>query len=155
MALNDLVVYYVLPFILIFVLVFAILQKSKLFGDGKNQIDALLAFVIAGLFVAVPGPHVEMTISMLPVLAIALVTILIFFLIYGFFNGDMSTVDSWMKYGSLVIAILFVVGVLYYLTPARGLLDSFLVESGEIFFSIIILIVVAIAIFFAVRTSGD
>ena len=35
-----------LPFLLVFVVVFAILQKSKILGDGKAQIDAIVGLVI-------------------------------------------------------------------------------------------------------------
>src|SRR3989344_5401509 len=40
----------VLVFVLVFVGIFAILQKSKVFGDGKKQIDALVAVAIAVLY---------------------------------------------------------------------------------------------------------
>ena len=34
-------------FLLVFVVVFAILQKTKVLGDGKKQIDALVALAVA------------------------------------------------------------------------------------------------------------
>jgi hypothetical protein len=39
---------YVLPFVLVFTLVFALLQKTKILGDGKKQIDSLVALIKIG-----------------------------------------------------------------------------------------------------------
>ena len=155
MAFQDIVVFWLLPFVLIFVLVFAILQKSKLFGDDKKQIDALIGVVIGVIFVAVPGPHVEMVISMLPILAIALVVILIFFLIWGFFIGKIEKIENWMKWTSLVLAVLFVIGLLYYLTPLSAIVDGYLSVNGETFFSIVIFIVILVLIGGLVRNEKE
>ena len=37
---------FVLPFILVFTLIFAILSKTKLLGEDKKQINALLGLII-------------------------------------------------------------------------------------------------------------
>ena len=49
---NPLFVETILPFLLVFTLVFAILEKTKILGDGKRQIDAIVALVIGLIFVA-------------------------------------------------------------------------------------------------------
>ena len=40
---------FLLPFALVFTLIFAILQKTKLLGDGKKQVDAIIGLVV-GVF---------------------------------------------------------------------------------------------------------
>ena len=77
----------ILPFILIFVLIFAILQKTKLLGDGVQQINAVIAFVIAGIFVAFSA-YVVWLKSFAIFLAIALFILFVFMLIYGFTYAD-------------------------------------------------------------------
>ena len=37
---------FVYPFLLIFFIVFAILEKTKIFGEEKKQVNAFVAFVI-------------------------------------------------------------------------------------------------------------
>ena len=40
----------ILPFVLVFTIVFAVLQKSKIFGDDKKQIDSIVALVFGLIF---------------------------------------------------------------------------------------------------------
>ncbi|MBI2652090.1 hypothetical protein HYX00_01375, partial [Candidatus Woesearchaeota archaeon] len=42
-----------LPFLLIFVIVFAILQKTKILGDSKKNLNVVVAIVV-GLLVVIP-----------------------------------------------------------------------------------------------------
>ena len=42
----------ILPFLLIFTIVFAVLQKAKILGEGKRQIDAIVALVVGLLFIS-------------------------------------------------------------------------------------------------------
>ena len=89
----------ILPFLLVFVLVFAILQKSKLFGEGKSQIDALIALVIGLTLIGFPQPR-DYIVTMLPWLAVALVVLLVVFLIYGFMASDNKEglrMPDWLK----------------------------------------------------------
>ena len=72
----------VLPFILIFVVVFAILQKTQILGRGKKQIDAIVALVI-GLIVISFGFATGVIVSLIPFLAVAIVIILVFMILYG------------------------------------------------------------------------
>lgn len=77
----------ILPFILIFVLIFAILQKTKLLGDGVNQINAVISFVIAAIFVAF-STQVSWLKDFSVFLAIGLFVLFVFMLIYGFAYAD-------------------------------------------------------------------
>ncbi len=79
----------VLPFLLIFVIVYAILQKSKILtGESENRpINIIVAFIIAFLFVGVPSV-VGVTLNIIPIIAIILVILLSFMLIFGFAGID-------------------------------------------------------------------
>lgn len=77
----------ILPFVLIFTLVFAILEKSKLLGDDKKQINAIIAFVLAGMFLAFSN-YVSWIKQFSVVLIIALFSIFVFLLIWGFVWGE-------------------------------------------------------------------
>ena len=41
-----------LPFLLVFTVVFAILQKTSILGKGKKQIDAIVSLVVGLIVVA-------------------------------------------------------------------------------------------------------
>src|SRR3989344_8182827 len=77
----------VYPFLLIFTLIFAILQKSKILGEEKSQIDALIALSIALIVVAFSW-STDIVISLMPFLAVCLVILLVFMLLYGFVASD-------------------------------------------------------------------
>jgi len=68
-------------FLLIFVLIFAILQKSKILGSDKKQIDALIALAIALIFITVPVTR-GIVVNLMPWLAVG-VTVILVFLIFG------------------------------------------------------------------------
>jgi hypothetical protein len=106
-----------LPFLLIFVIVFAILQKSKILGDGKAQIDALVGLVIGLILIGVPGPR-DIVVGIMPWLAVGVAVILVFLILYGFVAGDLSgkNVKPWMKITFGILAGLFTIGVVLYIT---------------------------------------
>ncbi len=77
----------VLPFLFIFAMIFAMLEKTKVFGvtsDGKPQqrTNAMIAFVIALFFVAVPAAVKSIQIS-LPQVALLLIVIVAFLMFIG------------------------------------------------------------------------
>ncbi len=111
----------VLPFLLVFVVMFAILQKSKILGEKKNQMDALVAFAIALILIGVPGPR-DIVVGLMPWLVVGVAVILVFLMLYGFVAGDLSgdKTPDWLKTTVAIIAGIFVIGIVIYTT---GLLD--------------------------------
>ena len=76
----------ILPFLLIFTLVFAILDRTKILGEGKKQINAIISLVIALIFIGFAYPT-GIIVRLVPFLAVALFLLFIFMLIYGFIQG--------------------------------------------------------------------
>ena len=76
---NPFVVQLILPFLLVFAVVFAVLQKSKIFGEGKRQIDVIVAFAIALIVVAFVQ-YVNIIIQLAAFLGLMLVIILVMML---------------------------------------------------------------------------
>lgn len=73
----------ILPFLLIFTVVFAVLERIKLFGEEKRQVNALIALFIA--IIAVTFTYqTSIIVNLVPFLAVAVIIILIFMLLYGF-----------------------------------------------------------------------
>ena len=62
---SPFVVEILLPFLLVFVVVFAVLQKSEVLGRGKRQVDALVALAVALIFISV-GRAVDIVLDLIP-----------------------------------------------------------------------------------------
>jgi len=104
-----------LPFLLVFVVVFAILQKSKVLGEGKAQMDSMLAMVIGLLLIGVKQPR-EIIVGIMPWMAVGVAVILVFLIMYGLVAGDLSKAPDWMKITFGILAGLFTIGVVVYVT---------------------------------------
>ena len=78
---------YILPFLLVFVLVFAVLERTKLFGEEKRQLNAITAFVIGLIVVGFLFPKEVMS-NMVLFLSVDLVILFVFLLLYGFVASD-------------------------------------------------------------------
>lgn len=107
----------ILPFLLVFVVIFAILQKTEILGKGKKQIDAIVALVI-GLLVVSFGYATNIITSLIPFLAISVIAILVFMILYGMSFGA----GSFKMHSRVMIAI----GVL----AALGVVLTLLVATG-------------------------
>ena len=118
-----------LPFLLVFVVVFAILQKSKILGDGKAQNDAIVGLVIGLILIGVPGPR-DILVGIMPWMAVGVAVILVFMILYGFVAGDLSddkNMPPALKYTFLGIAAVFTVGVVLFVS---GLWESVWASFG-------------------------
>ena len=147
---SNIFVFTILPFLLVFALVFAILQKTKILGDGKKQIDAIVALVI-GLLVVSFANYVDVIVQLMAFLAVALVIILVFLLLFGsMFEPSKFEMAKGLKITfGIIIAIAVVIAVLVY-TPAWEYLKSNLVGKGGSGWLIntifVVLIIAAIAV---------
>ena len=151
---HPLFVETILPFLLVFTIIFAVLQKSKILGDNKRQIDALVALII-GLIVISFAKATGFIVQLVPFLAVSLVVILVLMILLGSFHigGDFKLHKS--LYIVLTVAIIIsVVWAVLYITDAwvyiAGLLfagDSSLVVN--IVFVIIIVAALVGAILFS------
>ena len=145
-----------LPFLLVFVVIFAILQKSKILGEGKPQIDALVSMVI-GLILITFGYQTGVIVNLMGWLAVGVAVILVFLILYGFVAGDLSgnNVKPWMKIVFGILAGLFTIGIVVYVT---GFWDVFIgwfngsIDS-EVWMSVLMIVLVIGAIIVAVTSK--
>ena len=99
----------VLPFILVFTIVFAVLQKTKILGDGKKQIDALVGIVF-GLITITVARAVGIINQLLPFLAVAIVMILVFLILVGIFYQEKFELHK--NYKNLLMVLSFIAVVI-------------------------------------------
>ncbi len=108
-----------LPFLLIFTIFFAILQKTRILGEGKKNMNMILALVIA-LTVIIPhvtggypsdnwDPVVIMQ-KALPTVSVVVVAIIMLMILIGLFGGEYKmfgvALSGWIAFISIGIIIL-------------------------------------------------
>jgi hypothetical protein len=105
-----------LPFLLIFTIIFAILQKSKILGDQKKNLNVVVALVI-GLLVVIPhvtnsypanADVVEIMNKAIPSVSLVVVAILMLFIIIGLFGGEADwtgPISGWVAVIAFVIIV--------------------------------------------------
>ncbi|MCK4647796.1 hypothetical protein KAT24_02615 [Candidatus Pacearchaeota archaeon] len=159
---NPVLSRFILPFLLVFFIVFAILEKTKIFGEDKKQLNALISFVIGLIFVSVLYPTLVVT-NLVLFLTVALVAIFVILLIWGFIFGDIKTgfkPEGWMKIGlAVVVGIGFIVAVIFA-TGAYDRIAEFLFgqswsKSFWTNFSFIIAIAIALALILSQKVKKD
>ena len=143
---SPLFLEYILPFILVFTLIFAILQKTQLLGEGKKQIDSLIGLVVALILIAFSFSR-DLVVQLMPFLAVSVVILLVFMLLYGFImgkKGDIFGEKNWIKWVLVVFSALALITVILMITGWWGNVYSFFFEreaSSQIWVNVLLLAV--------------
>ncbi len=138
----------VLPFILVFTVIFAILQKSSILGKDKKQIDALVGIVF-GLVTITFARAVGIINQLLPFLAVSVILILVFLILIAIFHKDIDGKEFALSDGfkktimvlsfiAVVIAGLVFTGAWDYLSSRFTGPDSSGLVTNVVFILIII-----------------
>lgn len=151
----------ILPFLLVFTIVFAVLQKSKLFGEGKKQIDAIIGLVV-GLLVISFANAIGIILQMTIFLAVSLVVILVLMVMLGAFApegklfGDDGMFPKALKYIAMVVVVVAVVIATVYITGFWNYLYDWIYIGSEstIFINILFFLIIAGAIVAVILGAG-
>jgi hypothetical protein len=136
---------YVLPFLLLFTLVFGILSSIKLFRDNKG-VDAIIALVVALMALQLDMVPVFFA-QVFPRMGVALAAILVILILAGFFIDPKK---AGIMYGLLGIGVIAAIAVLVSASGNTGFYNSYwFYEYGPmvllgVFVVVIILIVVGL-----------
>ena len=131
----------ILPFLLIFVIIFAILQKTRILGEGKKNLSIVVAIVV-GLLVVVPhvtgrfpanSDPVVILNDALPQVSIVLIAIIFLLIMIGVFGQDMVflgvTAPGWIAFFALITIIIIFGG-------AAGWWSGYFGQTLEGFFGV-------------------
>jgi len=157
----------VLPFLLVFTIVFAVLEKTKIFGtEGedkkpKKNLNSMIAFVIALFVVATKEIVVALKVS-LPQIAMFLIVIFALMMLMGFFFSGEKEFSLENK-GAMFFAILAIIGVVLIFLNAFGWLQplvDYVTQNWDntLIVSLIFLIIIILTIFYIVgmgKKGGD
>ncbi|MCW8965692.1 MAG: hypothetical protein OQK82_03260 [Candidatus Pacearchaeota archaeon] len=121
---------FILPFLLMWTIVFAVLQRSRLLGEGRHQLDAVVAFVIGLIFVSAVFPKVVVG-NLILFLTVAIIVMFVGLLLWGFVSG--GDLKGEIVGGRLkpVVAGVIVVVIIVAVLWATGVND----EVGNILFN--------------------
>lgn len=148
----------ILPFALVFTLIFAILEKSKILGEDRHQINSIISLVTAFILIAMPLAR-AVIVQVVPIIAVLAVLILVFMLILGFVGG--TTKEGNLNKG-LGIAIAIITGIVLIAAVlwSTGWLSKILAMSKQpqasIFWqSVIFIIIIAVVMIVALKSKDE
>ena len=139
-----------LPFLLVFFIIFAILERTKLLGE-KQQIHALIAFVIGLIFVGAIYPVLVVS-NLILFFTVTIVAVFVILLLWGFVFVDTKNtgLEKGLRFGLIiVITIAFIWAILWATGWINNLGTFFSGGTGlgqTIITNGIFLIVIAIAL---------
>ncbi|MBS3143292.1 hypothetical protein J4446_00220 [Candidatus Woesearchaeota archaeon] len=130
---------YLLPFLLVFSIVFAILEKSKLFGDRKN-INIIVSLIIGLLFVTQTSLVYTLN-SFLPKIGLFIVVAVMVLILFALFGANMEK-----GLGGILLlfgAIASLVAIYWALSPSLGFqLPSWIEYNWDVIIAVVIILIV-------------
>ena len=153
-----------LPFLLIFVVIFAILQKSNILGEGKRKYNLVFSLVV-GMLVVVPhvtGRYpagkdiVEIMNNSLPQVALISVAIIMVLILIGLFGGEAKWMGSYLSGWIAIVAFIIVLVIFGGSAGWWGNWSWFNNFFGQQTIAIIVMILVfAIIVWWITGVDGD
>jgi hypothetical protein len=150
---------FIYPFLLLFFIVFALLEKTKLLGE-KKQINALVAFVVGLIFVAAAYPKMVVG-NMILFLTIAIIVVFVALMLWGFIAGEeglkFEKAPIALKWTiGIVILIGIILAVLWASGIGLGFFENIFGKGTETFWTnaiFIVMIAVALAVVLASKSK--
>ena len=146
---------FVLPFLFIFVIVYAILEKTKIFGDEKHQLNAIISVVVGLIFVGILYPTTVLN-NMILFMTISLITVFVALLLWGFITGKAELPQSKVMrlIAGIAIIIAVAVALLWALGVSNNILDFLFGQGWSSSFWTNFLFVVVIIVALVLVLSG-
>jgi hypothetical protein len=149
---------YILPWVLVFVIIFAILEKTNVLGEDKKQINAIIGAISGLILLAFPGSR-DLIVKFIPVMVVLAVILFVFILLYSFVSGEKEgdPLSKGAKIGLGVAIGIFIIAVWLDLTGLWDPLWSYLSSSnaGANIIFILIAVGAVAAVLFAGKKKED
>jgi hypothetical protein len=163
---NTIFTNFILPFFLVWLIAFAVLQKSKILGEAQSQLNAIISLVVG--FILVSAFNYSTVINNLVLfLSIGLVIIFVAMLLWGFVSGGEGGFFSKERPGVIrtilliVLAIAVLIGVFWAfgipLSGGSGSITDLLFNqawSSPFWTNLIFIILIGIALALVIRTTS-
>lgn len=153
---NEFFTNVILPFILVFTVIFAILEKVDILGK-KKDIHAIVALVISLIAIGVPAAVGTLQ-KFIPLIAVILIILFAWMLVFGFAGGRVGV--EWSsglkKFFMIFLGIVLLAAATWAITSSTGVLETINLDevlSAQI--TQMILFVGAIVAVIAIAVSGS
>lgn len=153
-----------LPFLLIFTIIFAVLEKSKLLGVERRNLNTVIALVISLITVI---PHItgtfpsgmdpiEIMNSALPSVSIVIVAIIMLLILIGLFGQEQIflglSMPGWIAFISVIIILIVFGGAAgWWASGFTGWISEFFGDDGVA----IVLMILVFGVIIAFITGGE
>ena len=158
----------ILPFLLVFTIIFGILEKTKIFGTEnvggheypKKNLNAMVAFVIA-FFVIAAKEIVASIQQSLPVVTLILIAIISFLMLVGTFATGKEPFNFFEVFNLKwqgPFAIVFIISVVMIFFQSFGWLEpvyDYFRGRGSDFFIIIVFLLITLGVMYFVFNAGQ
>lgn len=142
----------ILPFIILFLVVYAILQKTKILGGDNKLLNIVLSLALALISVSFAHPTQVIT-RIIPVFGVAVVSVLLLLIVFAFSEGkDKLELNSGVKYAiwgivgfAILATLLWASGIWAYITSK---------SNTNLFWNVLFFIIIAAVIGIAAAGSG-
>ncbi|MBT4376792.1 hypothetical protein HOD29_05445 [archaeon] len=149
------------PFLLIFFIVFAILEKTAILGKEKKQLDAFVSLIVALIFVSAVFPKIVVGNLML-FLTVGLVVVFVGLLLWGFIAGKegVKIEGKALKWfggfliAAVVIAVVWATGLGSYLQEAFAFIFNSS-GSGVFWTNFLIIAFIIAAVWIVIGKKGS
>ncbi|MBS3144476.1 hypothetical protein J4208_02725 [Candidatus Woesearchaeota archaeon] len=143
-----------LPFLLIFAISFAILEKIKIFGEGKKQINVLVSAILGLLFLQ-NVYLIERIQFILPKVAFSLLIFVLFLLLAGVLSGKTHEASNGWSWLAFLAAAIFLI---WSLSPLES--EGFGWDPVYYFFEtipqwIVVIAIVGTILYFLTKEPGS
>ena len=148
---------FVYPFLLLFFIVFAVLEKTKILGEDKKTLNAMIAFVIGLIFVSAVDPKLIVG-NMILFLTVAIVIVFVVMILWGFVSADNKKgfeIEGWMKWVLwIVLGIATIVAIFYAVGFNLGEFLAKLPWTEAFFTNLIFIVLVAAALAVVIKSTA-
>lgn len=124
-----------IPFLLVFTIIYGALEKTEIFGEGRHDINAIIALSI-GLIFGITGWAVKVTTSFLPWVGVLAVAAISFLMLTAMFWPDIDKLrdNKYIKGGAAIILFVVVlILILFYVNEQFQFFEKwFGSEEGSI-----------------------
>jgi len=147
---SEVLTSFVYPFLLVFFIVFAVLEKTKVFGEDKKQINALTAFIIGLIFVAAVEPKLIVS-NLILFLSVALVVVFVVLVLWSFASGGegFKLEATWLKWVVGFVVIAAVVIAMFLITGVWDTVVDTVFKSdwsSDLWTNVIFIVIIAVAL---------
>ena len=155
---SELLVNFVYPFLFIFIILYAILTKTRIFGEGQNQINAIISFVMGLIFVSVAFPKFFVN-NMILFLTLAVTIVFVALVIFAFATGtDLKEkfVTKGLKWAFGIFLLIVIIMAVIWASGTQSTAIDFLFHqswSSALWTNAAFILIIAVALAVILKTK--